>query len=176
MICSPVCRGPTEDKLDLRGKPIHICVADAVMSANLTAVARRHGATVVGQRVGAMLLVVDDVGAAGQRALWTAVLIGATVVSPRRLLTAGQDGAYIAYRAAVSIRRWIWMSDDVKLRHPAIVQIVVAAAATRRSVWRLIPTRVDFLAKSAASAALQYVMGIVSTREKKQARCSVQRC
>jgi len=68
------------------------------------------------------------------------------------------------------------MSDDVKLRHPAIVQIVVAAAATRRSVWRLIPTRVDFLAKSAASAALQYVMGIVSTREKKQARCSVQRC
>lgn len=160
----------------MQGRPVHIGVADADLSANLKAVARRHGAVVVDQRGDATLLIVDDVGAAGQKTLWTAVILGATVASPSRLLTAGQEGAYLAYRAAVSIRRWIWMSDEFRARHPAIGQIVAASAASRRSLWRLIATRVDFLAKSSGSANLQYVMGIVSTREKKQAGCSVCKC
>lgn len=174
--CRRARHGPAEVTIDLRGKRIHIGVADVVKSTNLKAVARRHGAAVVDQRVDAVLLVVDNVGAPGQRTLWAAVLIGATVMSTSRLLAAGQDGAYLTYRAAVGIRRWIWMSDDVKARHPAIAQIVVAAAATGRSLWRMVPSRAEFLAKSTGSAALQYVMGIVSTREKKQAGYYVFTC
>ena len=157
--------------IDLRGKSVHISVADAAMNTALKAAARRHGAAVVDQRVNARLLIVDDVGAPGQKALWNAVLLGATVASTSRLLSAGRAGPFLEYKAAVGIRRWIWMIDDIKARHPAIGQIVAAAAASRPSLWRLLITRNDFVAKSSVSASLQYVMGIVSTREKKQAGC-----
>ena len=129
-----------EDAIDLRGKAVHINVADAVISANLKAVARRHGANVVDQRVAARLLVVDDIGAPGQKTMWAAVLTGATVATPQRMLTAGLAGPILAYRAAVGIRRWIWISDDIKARHPAIAQIVVAAAASPRSLWGMLAT------------------------------------
>ena len=144
---------------------MYIGVADAALSAKLKAAARRHGGRVVERRVDSQLLVVDDVAAAGQKAVWAAVLMGTTVASPQRLLTNGQAGPYIAYRPAVSIRRWIWMSDEFKARHPAISQIVAEAAASHRSLWRLIATRVDFVKKSTEYATVQYVMGIVPTRD-----------
>lgn len=158
-----------KDVIDLHGKLVHICVTDDAQAADLNAIARRHGARVVDRRVDAQILVVSDIGAAGQKAAWAAALIGATVMSTQRLLTAGQVGPYVAHKAAVRIRRWIWMSDDFKARHPAISQIVVDAAATRPSLWRLLLTQASFKDKSSASASDNYVMAIVTTREKKQA-------
>lgn len=155
---------------------MHICMADDTRSAALKAAARRHGARVVDRRVDSQLLVVDDVAAAGQKALWAAVLVGATIASTQRLTTAGLTGTFVAYKSAVRIRRWIWMSAEFMAHHPAISQIVVDAAATHRSLWRLLATRVDFVDKSSSSASLQYVMGIVTAREKKQAGSPTHKC
>ena len=86
-----------EVAVDVRGKLVHICVADDARAAELRASARRHGAKVVNRRVEAQVMVVDDIGAAGPKVAWTASLLGVTVMSPQRLLTAGQLGPYVAH-------------------------------------------------------------------------------
>ena len=146
---------------------MHVLMADDAQTLALRSAARRHGARVVDRRSDAQIFVMGDVGNPGQKARWAAALYGATLVSAQLMLSAGQEGPYISFKAAVTTRRLIWMSEGFKRRHPIVSGIIIEAAASPRSCWQLIATREAFLAKVLLTkSSPRLVMGIVSAREK----------
>ena len=119
-------------------------------------------------RVGADVIIVDDLSNPGERAEWAATLQGSYLVTSTTL----QDmrGAQLKYQSALNSKRQIWLSDEFQAKHSAIAAIIKECiAASKSKKMSLIETEAAFLhSKAVANRQKEprQVLGLVTRKEK----------
>ena len=121
----------------LRTKKIYISkrASNDYDQDDLSRQAEKLGATVIQDMVGAGIMVVPDLDPdrLGIKVLWTSMLLGHRLVLPSLLL--GRSQAVLAFKAAVSFWRQVFITEEFKAKHPDLVDVVTQACASESSRW-----------------------------------------
>ena len=96
---------------------------------------------------------------------WVAVLCGLVVVNPR--FFSSPNSPHVAYKPALQVKRWIWISDGDRASHAEVANVIVACAdAYPARNWRFIDDRDAFVSR-AKKHGTAHVMALITTREKR---------
>lgn len=120
-------------------KGMKVYVDESVVDRVLPTSFSKLGLEQQSNRFGADLLLVVDPADVGRRTLAAAVLTGARLVTARL-----GAGPVIAFKPAVGTRRKIYCSVKLAEKQPALVSIIVGAAAQPGSKWKVIPNLLAF--------------------------------
>lgn len=120
--------------------PFGGCLAvDATMCQDARSAMEARSLVPSTDRQKADVFVVDsDVNKLGERSTWYAALRGCMVVNRRALVSNGESGVFLKYKAAIEMRRGVWLSDSFRQRHPEISAIIEHAISLPQSRWRML--------------------------------------
>jgi hypothetical protein len=129
---------------ELEGKTAFI-EAEA-KSTNLTQVLNENNIGVTTERAGADFYVATSIASPGVRTAWWAVAKGAFVFHPDHFVRG--HGAVLKYKRAADTKRTLWLSSDVRQKHPKIVEIIEHFALREVSKWKLLKCSLaEFISK-----------------------------
>ena len=130
---------------------------------------RQVGAYESTDRYRADLFVQEDLQAISQRTRWCCMLGGHSVCTISYIKTQGREGGLVTYKAATSIKRFVWISDGFKAAHTELYPIILAKFSADGSKWTTVLTRQQFIEKARKSRTAGHpceVMGFVAVAEK----------
>lgn len=151
-----ICKGR---QVWLDEEAIHAFSPTASMSSRL----RHLGATRALDREHADVFVLADVTRPGQRTMWNAVLGGLTLMSVPVFL--GQQGPMVAFKAATSLQRKVWLSAGFIERHPSIRRIICARMEAVNVKWRMVNDEEFAQAAEPRRRSRQIVLAFVTQTE-----------
>ena len=123
--------------MELQGKPCFIEESDIVAKDEIAKAMAEWGCRRVDERKDARVFIAVDPSNPGMRTRWSAVMMGAWIVSDQVLVSRG-EGAILKYRPAVAKRRKIFFTQAFKDKHPVVFKIIAETAETfNKRTWRL---------------------------------------
>lgn len=113
--------------------------------------------------------VVDQLNEADSHLIFMCSLLGKSIVNPQYILSDGLEGSAMAFRAAVLVRRRLWVSDCFRAQHPGMANILHSSLAMPGAKMEYIQ-EVDFLTKMANGAGAKgfSFIGLVSDELKQE--------
>lgn len=118
-----------------RGKKIWV-KSDALDPQTMSSCLRSVRAIRVPEREAADVYVVDDLTDPGQRVLWNAMFNGLSIISPS--FFRGEGGPMVCYKAAMSSRKKVWVSNGFIEQHTQLANILARRMAAASSTWKMI--------------------------------------
>ena len=104
--------------------------------------------------------VVDELGEADSNLVFMCALLGRSIVNPQYILSEGMEGSAMAFRAAISNRRRVWLSACFRAQHPEMARLLDEAIATPGANMEFVQ-EVDFLTKMARSNGVVKGYGLI---------------
>lgn len=133
---------------------------------------REGGGCLVHSRAQASMIVVTDPTSPGLRNLWAAVLNGAMLTRPARIL--GKQSISIKYKPATMSKRWLWVSPDFSAAFPELRHLLDQCMELPGSKWRRVNSETIFTSRAhqriaSNSKKYEYVALITKTEKKQEA-------
>ena len=133
----------------------------------LAATLRLH-LTIDEDRHKAMLFVVPDVCNLNKLSSWCLALSGGIAASPEYVTSGLKTGIALAFKAALQTPRRVGLTDNFKLAHPRLADILDFKISAANSKWRLEPAdNVLMMAQTARPALLNQLIFLVTIAEQK---------
>ena len=134
----------------------------------LLAATRRLNIRIDDDRRKAAVFVVPDVSNLNKLSSWCLALSGGIAASPEYITSGLKTGIALAFKAALHTPRRVGLTDDFKLAHPRLADILTFKVAAPDSKWRLEPADdVLLMAQTARPALLNQLILLVTVAEQR---------
>ena len=135
---------------------------------SLLAATRRLNLTNDDDRRKAVVFVVPDVGNLNKLSSWCLALSGGIAASPEYITSGLKTGVALAFKAALQTPRRVGLTDNFKLAHPRLADILEFKISAASSKWRLEPAdNVLVMAQTARPALLNQLILLVTIAEQR---------